>query len=175
MTKATLKSRKQFLKKLPSFFFKKSRLSGQSTSLLAQQQSTLLSSGTENALFLFLGRNLKNLYFSTPFNFSRCKFYSKNINSLYLGLKCFILVFLENTFKNLLEFVRFQSLILNKNKLNLVQEIAFCVNLEELLKKLLSFLQSAPSNLSNVKFRVKQEHFELGNKNALFEYFSKMI
>ena len=38
------------------------------------------------------------------------------------------------------------------------------------LKKLLSYLQSGPSNLTNVKFHVKQRNFESVTKNALFEY-----
>lgn len=124
MTKVTLKSRKQFLKKLPScFFFFKSRLSGQSTSLLAQQQSTLLSSGTENALFVFFRQE-----FEKPLFFNALEFFEMQIlqqKYKFLGQKCLILIFLENTFKNLLEFVKFQSLILNKKKVKLGSRIIF--------------------------------------------------
>ena len=38
-------------------------------------------------------------------------------------------------------------------------------------KKLLSYLKSAPSNLSHCKILQKKEKPKLGTKNALFRYF----
>ena len=40
-----------------------------------------------------------------------------------------------------------------------------------ILKNLLSYLKSAPSNFSNSKFREKTKIPEFETKNALFEYF----
>ena len=47
----------------------------------------------------------------------------------------------------------------------------FWVNLQDNFKKLLSLLQAAPSNLSNIKFHVKQKKFQFETRNALFGYF----
>ena len=130
----------------------------------------------------FLGRNLKSQWSyleSTLQNVSKCMFLSKARNSLYLGLKCLIWVFLGNNLKNywhiceitILKFRKFLSFIQNKKTLKLVPKMPFWVNLQDNFKKLLSLLQAAPSNLSNIKFHVKQKKFQFETRNALFGYF----
>ena len=120
----------------------------------------------------FLGRNLKSQWSyleSTLQNVSKCIFLSKARNSLYLGLKCLIWVFLGNNLKNywhiceitILKFRKFLSFIQNKKTLKLVPKMPFWVNLQDNFKKLFSLLQAAPSNLSNIKFHVKQNNFSL--------------
>ena len=69
-----------------------------------------------------------------------------------------------------LEFVRFQVLS-RKTTLISVPKMLYWAKIEANLKKLLSYLQSAPSNSTNVKFHVKQSNFKSRTKNALFEYF----
>ena len=71
----------------------------------------------------FLGRNLENLWShlgSTYSNFKKCKFLSRNRNSLFLGLKKKIVI------KNILifeiatlGFVKFQSFNQDKNRFKL--------------------------------------------------------
>ena len=102
--------------------------------------------------------------------FLKCNCLNKNINSLYLGLKCW--VFLGNSFIGkfeitTLDIVKFQSVIQNKNTLNLVPKIPFVENLGTNVKKLLSFLKSESSNLSDGKFHLS---FEFRTKNTIFWY-----
>ena len=70
----------------------------------------------------------------------------------------------------ILEHVTFQSFI-QKKYFKLGLKMPFWVNLGEKWKKLLSYLKSGPSNLSNVMFHCKQKKFEFGTKNGLFQYF----
>ena len=93
ITKTTLKSeKKKFLKKLHSCFLREVVFQ---TSIVWDRKCFI---------WVCLGRNLKILWSyleSTTSNFSKCKFFNKNRNSLYLGLKCLIQVFLSKNFEKL--------------------------------------------------------------------------
>ena len=71
-----------------------------------------------------------------------------------------------------LGFVKFKVSSKNKRKtLELNPKMPFWINLGENLKKLLLYLKSVSSNISNIKSNVKQKNLDFGTKNALFGYF----
>ena len=59
--------------------------------------------------------------------------------------------------------------------LNLGPKMPYSVSLGRTLRKPLPYLKSAPSNLCNYKILWRSKNVKLGNKNALFGYFSASI
>ena len=184
MTKTALKSGKISSKKVALMFFKKSCLSDSCTSLLVQQQSTLILSGTENTLLRFFRQNMENLwsYLQSPLlNFSKCKFSNKNKNSLYFGLKCFILVFLAAILKKLYSYLKslvwnfrkfqkiFCNFIQNKKNFKLGSKNSFLGKYRREFEKSFLMFEISPFESINDK------NFKSGTRNDLFWYFQARI
>ena len=111
-------------------------------------------------------------------NFWKLKFWSKDRNSLYFALKCFIWVVLYGSFRKLLSYMKSPLRILwnfkdssrIKKSLNFIRKMSFLVNLADNLKKNLH-LKSATTNLPKCKVLCQREKSKFGSKNPLFGYF----
>ena len=72
---------------------------------------------------------------------------------------------------SVLEFVLLQSLVQKQKSLNLVPKMPYFDFLGWNLKIILSYLKSAPSNLSNCKISRKNKMLKFGTKNVYLRIF----
>ena len=132
-------------------------------------------------IWVFLGRNLKiiSLYLtSAPSNFSNCKISWKkkmpelvNKNALFRYfwvrvLKNYCLIWIST-----LKIFQLQNFAKEQKCLICDQKCLICFFGGINLKKLFSYLKSAPSNLSHCKILQKSKNSNFRTKNALFGYF----
>ena len=123
----------------------------------------------------FLGRNLKNLWSYlelTHSNLSKCKFSSKNRNSLYLGLNALPGYFLAVILKKfvifeitVLKFVKFQCFIPNKKNFKISPKIAFLGKFRREFEKTIVIFEISTFEFVIIQsFMLNEKNLNLGTK-----------